>query len=104
ETWIRLGHSDEWTRHAARIELEARPVSEWRGRALNEERPIAALTALLALSRVGDAPLQPEIFRRVDQLSAGPLAAGEQLLAIRTMAVSSIRMGRPDPTAGQTIL
>ena len=104
ETWIRLGHSDEWTRHAARVELEARPVSEWRERALNEERPMAALTALLALSRVGDSPLQPEIFRRVDQLSAGPMAADEQLLAIRTLAVCSLRLGRPDPAARQTIL
>jgi len=104
ETWNRLGHPDRWTRHAARVELEARPVSEWRERALNEERPIAAFTALLALARAGDSPLQTEILRRVDQLSAGLLSADEQLLAIRTMGVCSLRMGRPDSAAGQTIL
>jgi hypothetical protein len=104
DLWQRLNDADPWTRHSARVDLEARPVSEWRERALNEDRPLAALTALLALARAGDSPLQPAILRRVDQLSAGPLSADEQLLAIRTLAVCSLRMGRPGSTAGQAIL
>lgn len=104
DLWQRLGNEDSWVRHAARMELEARPVSKWRPRALTEERSMAALTALLALARTGEAQLQPDILRRVDQLAWQNLSVDEQLLAIRTLSVCFIRMGRPDRAAAEKVL
>ena len=44
---------------AARIALEAQPVSTWRDRALAETNSRAGLTALLALARVGSTRTNP---------------------------------------------
>src|SRR5204863_7034130 len=93
--WLRLDSSDKWLRHAARIELEAKPVNEWSARALTESRPTAALTALIALSRTGERSLQPKIISRLDELSAANLDAERQLIAVRAFGVCFIRMGRP---------
>ncbi len=51
EAWPHLRHTDRFIRYAARIAIEHRPLSEWRDRALAENDPRAALTALLALAR-----------------------------------------------------
>jgi putative heme-binding domain-containing protein len=93
--WTRLNDRDHWVRHAARIELESRPVHEWSSRALKEERPAGALTALLALSRVGESSLQPKIVSRLTELSSSKLTADEQLITLRALGVSFIRMGTP---------
>jgi putative heme-binding domain-containing protein len=103
-TWKQLASSDRWVRHAARVELEARPVSEWRGRALTETTPLAAFTALLALARVGDSQLETQLLRRVDQLSAGRLSDDEQLLAVRALTVCFLRLGRPDRMVAEKVL
>jgi len=102
EIWSGLNDSDHWRRYAARGELEMRPVAEWRERALTEKRPTAALTALLALARVGGADtsgLQSAILTRIRQFSLPGLAAEQKLIAMRALAVCFIRMGKPDATA-----
>jgi putative heme-binding domain-containing protein len=103
-TRSQLGSADRWIRHAARVELETRPVSEWHGRALDENQPLTALTALLALARVGDSPLQTQLLHRMDQLSAKLSSTDEQLLAVRALAVCFLRMGRPDRMAADRVL
>ena len=78
-----------------------RPVAEWRERALTEERPTAALTALLALARVSGrdaSELQSTILTRLRQLSGPALTAEQKLIAVRALAVCFIRMGKPDAT------
>jgi len=102
--WTRLGAPDHWVRHAARVELERQPPGEWSERALVETNSAAALTALLGLSRVGEKSLQPKIVARVNQLSARPLDADLQLLALRALAVSFIRQGRPEAASAQRVL
>jgi putative heme-binding domain-containing protein len=102
EIWNGLDDSDRWTRYAARVELEMRPASEWREWALTEKRPMAALTALLALARVGGphpGELQSAILTRVRELSISSLTAEQKLIAVRALAVCFIRMGKPDATA-----
>ncbi len=59
--WPHLGSDDALLRHAARIAVESQPVSGWQDQALAEKQPRSALTALLALARVGDAALQPKL-------------------------------------------
>jgi putative heme-binding domain-containing protein len=102
EIWSALGDQDHWARYAARVELEMRPLAEWSERALTEKQPTAALTALLALARVGDPDargLQSAILTRVRQLSVPDLGADQKLIALRGLAVCCIRMGKPDATA-----
>jgi len=82
------------------VELEGQPLNEWSEHALTEKRPVAALTALLALSRAGGATLQPKILTRLAELSSAALAPEQQLVAIRALGVCFLRMGQPDvPTA-----
>jgi putative heme-binding domain-containing protein len=101
QIWSGLDDSDHWTRYVARVELEMRPLAEWRERAVTEKRPTAALTALLALSRVSepDAELQAAILTRLQQLSRPGLTSEQQLIAVRALSVCFIRMGKPDATA-----
>ena len=50
--WPYLSHPDRFIRHAARTAIEHQPVESWQKRALEETDPEAAITALLALSRM----------------------------------------------------
>ncbi|HEY0551464.1 MAG TPA: heme-binding protein, partial [Verrucomicrobiae bacterium] len=102
--WSRLNSTDRWVRHAARVELEATPAAEWGVRALTESRPNAALTALLALSRAGERPLQSKIISRLEELSTAKLDAEQRLLAIRALGVCFIRMGRPSAETASRVL
>jgi len=102
--WARLNSRERWVRHAARIELEAVPVSNWKARALTEPEPLAALTALLALGRCGERNVQPQLLRRIDELSARQLDAEEQLIAIRALSIGFIRLGQPDRETANSVL
>jgi putative heme-binding domain-containing protein len=96
EIWSRLDDSDPWVRYSARVKLENLPSGEWFERALTETSPTAGLTALIALSRAGEASLQPRILDRLAALSVFPLTSEQQLLAIRGAEVCFLRLGRPD--------
>src|SRR5262249_15114284 len=50
--WPYLSHPDRFIRAAARTAIEHQPVERWQERALSEANPEAAITALLALSRM----------------------------------------------------
>ncbi len=102
--WIRLDDPDHWIRYAARVELENLPLTQWSAQALDEPKPTAALTAMLALSRVGDSSWQQKIVSRVNTLSTPLLNVDQQLLAIRTMGICFIRMGHPDTSTAQRAL
>jgi hypothetical protein len=83
DIWSGLDDSDHWTRYAARVELEMRPAAEWRERALTEERPTAALTALLALARVSEPDRQqPSIHH---SCAASPVVVTLPLLGEQTL-------------------
>ncbi len=93
--WSRLDDPDHWVRYAARVELESRAVTNWSNRALTEENPTAALTAILALSRASEPSWQPRILARLCELTSRDLSPEQQLIAIRALGVSFVRMGRP---------
>jgi hypothetical protein len=94
--WPHLDSDDFLIRHAARVAIEAQPVDRWRERALGEERPTAALTALMALSRVGDPSMQSQIFARLAHFPLDQISEEQQLIALRTYGLTIIRMGRPE--------
>jgi putative heme-binding domain-containing protein len=94
-SWKYLDAEDHWIRQAARIALEHQPVQQWRQRALKEKRTTAALTALLALARVGPADSQEQLLRRLFEFQFESLSEIQQLHFLRAAELSFIRMGRP---------
>ena len=101
--------ADRWTQYTARTTLESLPVDLWRDRALadfghelrgsggEEPRLVAAQTsALLALARVGDDVAQQRVRERLLDLLSPRRAATSRPVALRALAVSFIRHGRPE--------
>ncbi len=61
--WPHLSSPDRFIRYAARMAIERNPVAEWQTKALAEKDPEAALTALLALARLGANDVQPALLQ-----------------------------------------
>lgn len=93
--WPHLNHPDRWIRYAARIALESQPVPAWKDRALNETKPEAALTALLALARLGSKETQADLLRALGRFPLDTLNEEQKLEKLRVIEVSLARQGRP---------
>ncbi len=102
--WPHLNSADRWIRYAARIALERQDVSLWKNRALRETHLEASLTALLALVRQGDRSLQTEILASLGRWSPDQLAESQKLEALRILALSFIRQGKPEADAVNDII
>ena len=95
EVWPHLDHSDRFIRYAARIAVERQPVDGWKARALSESRTNAALTALMALARVGDKAGQADLLKRLGAFPLDSLSAEQRLIKLRAIQLSFIRQGAP---------
>ena len=93
--WPHLNSPDRFIRYAARLAIERNPVSEWQSRALAEQRPHAAFTALLALARLGTAETQPAILKSVASIPFDGLSEEQTLEKLRVIEVSTARQGVP---------
>ena len=94
--WPHLNSPDRFIRYAARIAIESQPVSEWKERALNETTsPEGALTALLALARMGGKEVQPELLTALKNFPMKDMSEEQKLLKLRVAEVSFARQGRP---------
>ena len=93
--WPHLGSDDGWICYAARVAVESEPVASWQERALAETNVTAAVTALLALARVGSRDLQPALVRALNRLGAGQLTEAQTLAGLRALEVAFARLGRP---------
>ena len=102
--WSSLGHEDRFIRYAARIALEHQPVSDWAAKALNEDDLQTSLTALLALTRQGDASHQPALLDALSQLSPAGMSEAQKLEALRVLSLCFIRMGKPDAATAEEII
>ena len=98
--WPQLASDDRFIRYAARLAVESQPVEQWQARALAETNPDAALTALLALARLGPKQIQPELLSALSRMSMSSLTEEQQLDKLRVIEVSLSRQGMP--AAGQT--
>jgi putative heme-binding domain-containing protein len=94
--WPHLASPDRFIRYAARVALESQPPALWQDRALGATDPVVATQAALALCRVGDQSLQPQVLAALDRVELGSLPREQRLELLRTYAVCFIRMGRPD--------
>ena len=102
--WPHLGSPDRFVRSAARTAVESQPVGEWKGRALAETEPQAALTALLALARYGDAPAQAELLAALDRFPLASLSPALRLEKLRVLGVCFARHGRPAAAAVKKVV
>jgi putative heme-binding domain-containing protein len=93
--WPHLNSNDRWIRYAARIAVESQPVEQWQDRALEEHRPNAALTALLALARRGPASAEEPLLDALDHLPSDQFTEAQGLDALRVLSLALIRMGKP---------
>ena len=82
KAWPHLDSEDPWIRHAARIVIELRPVSEWQQRALEEKRPTAALNLMMALARVPEKKPVAQIIQKLLSLPLAELSEPKQLMAV----------------------
>jgi putative heme-binding domain-containing protein len=93
--WPSLGSPDRYIRYAARIAVEAQPLEQWKAKALAEARPAAALTALLALARVGGTQCQADLLSALSRVPLASLDEEGQLNKLRVIEVSLSRQGKP---------
>jgi putative heme-binding domain-containing protein len=95
KAWPHLASPDRALRYAARVAIEKQPASVWAGRALEEKRPAASIEALIALARVGDASLQPQLISALSRLDYRQLGSDLRLPLLRAWQLAFIRMGKP---------
>jgi putative heme-binding domain-containing protein len=94
--WPYLNSEDRWLRFAARVAVESQEVSLWQRRALNETRITASINALLALARCGGKEIQGELIESLGWLAGERLSEEQLLEALRVLALTFIRMGKPE--------
>ena len=102
--WPNLGSDDRFLRNAARIALESQPVAQWNAKALSEKEADAALTALLALARVGSQTDRAAVVSRVAQWWPQLKEETLQLDALRAAEVALARHGQPYPETKSELL
>lgn len=93
--WPHLNSPDRFIRYAARMAIERNPVAEWQAKALTEKQPAAALTALLALARLGGPEAQPAVLKSLIAIPFADLTEDQKLEKLRVIEVSIARHGVP---------
>ena len=116
--WPYLSHHDRFIRTAARVALEFQDPTTWAEKALAESNPLAALEALLALTRVSasdpahrasnapapDTRLVGPIFEALGKLDWEHLPYARKLDTIRLVEIIFNRFGPPeDEMAGHIV-
>ncbi|MEO6183873.1 MAG: c-type cytochrome [Verrucomicrobiota bacterium] len=99
--WPFLSSEDRFLRFAARLAIEAQDVALWKTRALEETKPQALLTALLALARVGGKETQRDLLMALRKIPVSSLSDAQQLEKLRIIELSFIRQGKPTPEVAQ---
>ena len=93
--WPHLNSPDRFIHYAARMAIERNPVAEWQAKALAEKRPEAALTALLALARLGAADTQSAVLKSLISIPFASLTEEQKLEKLRVIEVAIARHGLP---------
>ena len=101
--WPYLRHADRFIRSAARVAIEHQDPSTWQDKALKAVDAQTSLTALLALVRVGDKSLEPQLLDALSRLTWTHLTSAQQLELLRIYSLAFIRMGSPSAAASAVI-
>ena len=103
KVWANLSNKDRFLRFAARTAIERQPVEKWTQAALAETDPQASIEALIALARLGDKSLQPQIITALGRLDFATLPKNLHLPYLRAWQLAFTRMGKPDPKVCEAI-
>jgi putative heme-binding domain-containing protein len=95
--WPYLGHADRFIRFAARVAVEHQDVETWQERALAEKDPQAAMTAAVALARVGDKSVGPRLVEALGRLPWEKLTDPLKLELLRAYGLAIVRLGAGGP-------
>jgi len=101
--WPHLGHDDRFVRFAARTAIEHQPVGTWQDEALAEKKPLAAIQALVALARHGDASLQGDMIESLDALGWDDLSVSTRLELVRAYSLAFTRFGEGSESLRQSV-
>lgn len=93
--WPYLDSDDRFLRNAARVAIEWQPVDTWAERALNEDRPQARITALVALARVASEDYRAEAIESLMEMDLEALSANQKLGYLRALSLVFQRLGDP---------
>jgi putative heme-binding domain-containing protein len=86
---------DPYARFAARLFLEDYPSKEWQTFALAETDADMALSAIIALTRVGGKETQADLLNALKRFPLASLDDNLKLLKLRVLELSFARQGRP---------
>ena len=96
EAWPYLKDKDRFIRYAARIAIEAQPLSEWADKTLNEKDPIILTHAAIGLARRGDAKIKKPLLDALTKVNISTLSDLQRLDLMRAIELVFTRMGAPD--------
>jgi putative heme-binding domain-containing protein len=102
--WPFLNSDDRLLRFAARVAIESQDPNLWTSRALGANPPTAAANALVALCRVGDPSLRPQVLQSLARINLSKLSEEQLLEVLRVYELCFIRMGRPSEAQASAIL
>jgi len=94
--WPFLGSKDRALRYAARVAIEHQASEAWQEKALGEDKPQAALVAMIALARQGAKDLQPRVVAKLSTFDVSKLDKQQRLDLIRAWGLAFIRLGEPN--------
>lgn len=94
--WPHLNSSDRFIRHAARVAVEWQPIDGWANKAMNEVKPQARITALVALARAGTKVHKNGAIKSLLGLNINALTPMEKLGYLRAASLIFMRLGDPD--------
>ena len=102
--WPHLSHADREIRYAARIAIECQDRSLWQARAFDATEPRAAIYAMMALCRHGEAHLTERVLRKLLALPLDELGRDDQLAFLRTLSLALIRLEPPRSATNRAIV
>ncbi len=101
--WPYLKDKDRFIRYAARIAVEAQPLTEWTDRTINEKDPVILTNAAIGLARRGDAKVKKPLLASLTSVNIALLTASQQLDLMRAIELVFTRMGAPDAAEKEAV-
>lgn len=102
--WEHLNSRDRAIRYAARVAIERQPLEQWKEKALAENRTMAKIQAMVALTRTADETLQSDVLQRLATLRLDRLNEEQTLDALRAYALAFIRLGGKNETNVKSVI
>lgn len=93
--WPHLAHDDRAIRYAARLAIENQSADLWREKVFAEKNPRAAIHAVIALCRHGDASLSGRVLELLGGIPFDAFGTDDRLALLRAYSICFLRLGKP---------